>query len=123
MIIAVGAAIGANARYWIGYWVTGKLGPAFPYSTLGINVAGSLILGAFLSAAMATGLSHQWRLFVAVGLCGGFTTFSAFSADTVILIEEGAYVPAFLYVLGSCVLSIAGCFAGAHLVRSALGPH
>jgi CrcB protein len=89
---------------------------------MGINILGSLILGAFLSASMAVGLSHQWRLFVAVGLCGGFTTFSAFSADTVTLIEEGAYVPAFLYVLGSCALSIAACFAGAHFVRAALGP-
>jgi CrcB protein len=116
-LVALGAALGANARYWTGYWFVGKEHYGFPWHTLLINVAGSLVLGAFLSLSLIHGWGHGWRLLVAVGICGGFTTFSAFSADFVRLMEEGQAVAAAGYFIGTNVFSILACLGGAHFAR------
>src|SRR5450432_1244079 len=81
--IALGAAIGANARYWIGYMCNRAGAPEFPWPTLLINVLGSLLLGMFSAAALERGFGWPSRLFFAVGLCGGFTTFSTFSFEVI----------------------------------------
>ena len=122
LYVAGGAALGANARYWLGYWFVGRTHANFPWHTLLINVSGSLALGAFVALALVHGWSHNWRLFFAVGLCGGFTTFSAYSAEMVRLLEERQWTSAAGYILLSNVLCISACFAGAHLARI-LWPH
>ena len=115
--VAAGAALGANARYWLGYWLVGRTHAGFPWHTLIINVSGSLALGAFVALALVHGWGHNWRLFFVVGLCGGFTTFSAFSAEMIRLMEERQMFAAAGYFLGSNFLSIGACFLGAHFAR------
>ena len=120
LFIALGAAIGANLRYWFGYWLVGKEHPGFPWHTLIVNVSGSLALVAIMALAFAKGWGHGWRLFAAVGICGGYTTFSTFSAEIVRLFEEREFQQALTYAIGSNVLSILGCPAGAHFARMAV---
>lgn len=120
--VAGGAAIGANARYWIGY-VTKANTASFPWSTLLINVVGSFLLGAFAAAALMRGWGWQGRLFFAVGLCGGFTTFSTFSFEVLDLFYEKSWRMAALYAILSFVLCVAFCLFGGHIGRAVFGNH
>jgi CrcB protein len=118
LIVFVGGGFGAAARHGVNLASARLLGIAFPYATMIENVTGSVIMGllaayfAFLGEA-----SQHWRLFLTTGVLGGYTTFSAFSLDSVLLYERGAIGLALLYVLGSVVLSICGLFAGLALMR------
>jgi CrcB protein len=119
MAVAIGGAIGSVARYLVGIG-SGKLfGLNFPWGTLIINIAGSFLIGAFVeSFALRWDLPQVARVFLTVGICGGFTTFSTFSLDSYLLMVRGEMWPAFAYMAGSVVLSIAGLFAGIHLIRA-----
>jgi len=119
--IALGAALGANARYWIGVLARTAQQP-FPWPTLLINLTGSFVLGLFTAFALIKGWGGQARLFVAVGLCGGFTTFSTFSHEVLDLYFEKSWKPALLYALVSVVLCVAGCLLGGHVGRLMAGP-
>ena len=121
LTIGLGAAVGANARFWFGHWFTGRWTPTIPWHTLIINAFGSLVLGVFMALALAKGWGTGWRLLVAVGFAGGFTTFSAFSAEAMTLLEEAKVGASATYVTLSVSLSIAACFAGLHFARLALG--
>ena len=119
LLVGLGGALGAMARYGLALMV-GRLWPtAFPLATLLINSAGALAMGLFI------GLMARWlppwqeeaRLFVAVGLLGGFTTFSAFSLDTIVLIERGELVQAGFYVLLSVVICLIGLYLGLLVTR------
>lgn len=117
--VALGGAIGASLRHLSGLAFLRLAGPGYPWGTLFVNVAGSFAMGLLIAwLARRTGTSQELRLFLATGLLGGFTTFSAFSLDFVTLWERGAQLAAFWYVLASVVLSIAAIFAGISLVRS-----
>ena len=118
--VALGAAIGANARYWIGYWAKAQV-QTFPWPTLVINLVGSFLLGAFSAAALSLGWGWQSRLFFAVGLCGGFTTFSTFSFEVIELMEQRSWKLVSAYALGSVVLCVAGCLMGVHVGRALFG--
>ena len=114
MIVGVGGGLGAIARYGAGLAVAWLWPTGFPLGTLVINVCGSLLMGLFAGA-----LTHHsgpgaeaLRLFVAVGFLGGFTTFSAFSLDTVRLIEGGELLAAGAYVLLSVVVCLVGLYLG-----------
>lgn len=109
--------MGANLRFWLGHWWTGRTSAVFPWHTLFINVFGSLVLGAFMAFALAKGWGTGWRLLVAVGFAGGFTTFSTFSAETITLFEESRATLAATYVLASVVASVGACWAGLHFAR------
>lgn len=117
--VAIGGAIGSVARYLVGIG-SGKLfGLAFPWGTLIINIVGSFLIGAFVeSFALRWDLPQVARVFLTVGICGGFTTFSTFSLDSYLLMDRGELWPAFAYMAGSVVLSIAGLFAGLQLIRA-----
>jgi CrcB protein len=94
-------------------------GPGFPYGTLFINVVGSFVMG--LTAeyfALKAGLPQHLRLFLTTGIYGGFTTFSAFSLETVLLYERGDFAGAIIYVAASVILSIAALFAGLAIIRA-----
>lgn len=122
--VAVGGAFGAVLRYQLGRSMTAWLGPAamgvFPWATLAVNAAGSLLMG-FLAGWLAFRAGEggeQLRLLLGVGLLGGFTTFSAFSLELVLLIERGQLSLAALYALLSIALGVCGLFAGLALMRA-----
>jgi fluoride exporter len=120
--VAVGAAVGANLRYLISLWAAQRLGAAFPYGTLIINVVGCLVIGVLLTlAAYRLTLSEPIRLLLVTGLLGGFTTFSSFGWETYALIVAGDWRAAGLYVAGSVVLGLLGVFLGAGIGRVGMG--
>jgi len=118
--VALGGAIGAACRYLAGLGVIRLLGHhPFPVAVLTVNVFGSFLMGVFVIVAAHRGLTHL-SPFVMTGLLGGFTTFSAFSLETVSLMERGALGYAALYVAMSVVLSVTGLFLGLMAARGVL---
>jgi CrcB protein len=118
LLVSLGAAIGANLRYWLSQWAAQQWGVAFPYGTLLINVLGSFAIGVVLTlAATNSAISASWRLLIVTGLLGGFTTFSTFSYETYQLLAEGSLLLAALYILGSVGIGLLGVVLGAALVR------
>jgi fluoride exporter len=118
LAVAVGGAIGSVARYLVGVG-SGKLfGLDFPWGTLIINVAGSTLIGVFAGLfALKWDAPQTLRVFLTVGICGGFTTFSTFSLDAYYLIERGQILASALYIVSSVVLSIGGLIAALYLIR------
>lgn len=116
LAVALGAALGANLRFWIGVWAR-AIDQVFPWPTLAINVLGSFALGAFSAAAIERGWGQPSRLFFAVGLCGGFTTFSTFSFEVVDLFFRRSWRMAAFYAGVSLALCVAGCLVGGHVGR------
>ena len=118
VLICLGGALGTGLRYLVTGVAARWFGPAFPYGTLAVNVVGSLIMGLVAGYfAFAGGAGQHWRLFLATGILGGFTTFSAFSLDAVLLWERSEFGLAATYVVASVALSILGLVAGLTLVR------
>ena len=124
LIVAAGGALGAMARYGVGAFAV-RLFPAaqWPWGTLAVNVLGGLLMGLLTGwLAFRGGLnSESIRLFAAVGVLGGFTTFSAFSLETALMIERRQFAMAGGYVALSVVLSIAALFIGLTVARRAFG--
>jgi CrcB protein len=118
LLVFIGGGIGSTLRHTINVVSARVLGTAFPYHTFIINITGSTIMGLIAGYLAFKGEASQpWRLFLMTGVLGGYTTFSAFSLDAVLLYERGEIGLALLYVLGSVLLSIAGLVAGLALVR------
>jgi CrcB protein len=116
--VAIGAAAGGVCRYYLGTFVQAETGATFPYGTLVINVTGSLILGFLLRYALTTQTwSVEFRALLTTGFCGGYTTFSTYSYETAMLMEDGEYRRATIYALGSVVAAIASTFLGFFLAR------
>lgn len=116
--VAGGGALGALLRYGATVSVARWLPGAFPWGTLAVNVAGSLLMGIAVVLLTERGLlTPAWRTFVTVGLLGGFTTFSAFSLDALNLLGQGALLRAGAYVLVSVVICIAAAALGVLLAR------
>lgn len=106
--IAIGGALGSVARFWCSGAVAGLIGETFPLGTLGVNIVGSFIIGFAATAMRPDGRMFAGttaRQFVMVGFCGGFTTFSSFSLQTLILLNDGEWLPA----IGNIGLSVALC--------------
>ena len=119
--IAVGGAAGSVLRYWMSTAVHSSLGRAFPYGTLAVNVLGCLLMGVLFVVLAGRGASDGvLRAGILIGVLGGFTTFSAFSMETFILIEEGALLKAVLNMAASFVLCIIATWAGVALARHAM---
>jgi CrcB protein len=119
LLVGVGGALGAMARYGFAS-ATGHFWPSpFPYATLIINILGSLAMGLLIGslAKLLPPWQNEARLFVAVGVLGGFTTFSAFSLDAIILIERGQWGQSILYALASVLVSVVALFLGLLAVR------
>jgi CrcB protein len=119
VLVALGGGVGAGLRHLVNLGALRLLGPGFPWGTLAINVAGSLAMGVFIEilARRFGGASNELRLFVATGILGGFTTFSAFSLDFAVLWARGAVGPALGYVVASVGASIVALFVGMWLAR------
>jgi len=120
LLVALGGAIGAAARHLVNIAALRLWGPAFPWHTAAINVAGSFLMGVLIAVlARRAGVAPEWRLFLATGVLGGFTTFSAFALDFAVLWQRDASAQALLYVLASVLGSLLAVFAGLALARMA----
>ncbi|MFL5280189.1 MAG: fluoride efflux transporter CrcB [Rhodopila sp.] len=120
LAVAVGGALGSVARFWMTGVMTALTGPQFPWGTLLINVLGSFIIGlvaGFTLTPARVAMHPDLRIFLMTGFCGGFTTFSAFSLQTLELMQAGELVQALGYVLGSVALCVLGTFGGWALGR------
>ena len=112
VLIALGGAVGSLLRYLIGGTIQRSSASGFPIGTMFVNVAGCFLIGIFVRFLLNIQESAELRALLVIGFCGGFTTFSTFSFETVGLIEGGEYARAATYVLGSAVLCIVATFAG-----------
>ena len=124
LIVAAGGALGAAARYGVGVWTQRLFSAAqWPWATLTVNVVGGLLMGLLAGWLAFRGGAHgeSLRLFAAVGVLGGFTTFSAFSLEAALMIERRQLAMAGGYVAASVVLSIAALFIGLMVARRAFG--
>lgn len=119
LLVAVGGAIGSVARYGAGVLVGQAWKDSFPLATMLINIVGSAAMGLFIG--YITRFTPSWqadaRLFVAVGILGGFTTFSSFSLDAIAMLERGDVGQALLYILVSVIIGIAALYGGLVLMR------
>lgn len=112
LLVAAGGAIGAAARYLVGLWLAARLGPDFPWGTFFVNVTGSFLIGIVLTLVEGGTLPAGARLFLAVGIMGGYTTFSSYSYEALALITDGEMVKAFVYVFGQLLLGFFGVYLG-----------
>jgi CrcB protein len=116
--VGVGALLGANLRFVVGNWAAERWGVDFPYGTFIVNVSGAFAVGVILAfMGERLGLSPLWRLFFVTGFLGGYTTFSSYAWEALVLAEEGAWVRAGVYVVGSNLVGFAGVWLGATLAR------
>jgi CrcB protein len=118
ILISLGAAFGANARYWISVWALQRIGTHFPYGTLFVNLTGSLVLGFLVAFAAQRTLPAPWRLLLAVGFCGSYTTFSSYAVESVDLFNGGIPWLAWINILGNNLLSLLAVLVGIWLARS-----
>jgi len=116
--VALGSAIGGVARYLLGGWIQQRTGSSFPVQTLFINVSGSFLLGFLQRYGLETTvLSPEVRTMLTIGFCGGYTTFSTFSYETVRMLEDADWYRAALYTGLSVALTVAAAVAGIGVAR------
>jgi CrcB protein len=119
--VAIGSALGGVSRYLVGGFVQRLMDTTFPTGTLLVNVSGSFLLGAILRYAVETPtLTPEMRALLTIGFCGGYTTFSTFSYETVALLKDGEWTRAGAYVAASVLLSLLGTFVGFGLAREVI---
>lgn len=118
LVVALGGAVGAMPRYWLGGMISSKLSSEFPLGTFVINVTGSFIIGFFLTlVSERITINPNWRLLVAVGFVGAYTTFSTFEYETLKLVESGSIVRALLNVALSLALGFLAVWLGVVAAR------
>ena len=118
LFVGIGGGIGSILRYAISLFIGRHVPIAFPLGTLLVNISGCFLIGIFYSlASKYTGFNPEWRLFLITGICGGYTTFSTFSYDGLILLRQGTNLYFMLYILGSVVLGLLATFAGAAIYK------
>ena len=110
LLVGLGGAIGSMLRYAFYLAITVK---QFPLATFAVNIIGSFIIGMALTLSLKDDfILNNWKLFLATGICGGFTTFSAFSLENITMLQNGKYFIALVYILSSIVLGIAAAWLG-----------
>ncbi|MGI9382885.1 MAG: fluoride efflux transporter CrcB [Methyloligellaceae bacterium] len=121
LLVAAGGAFGAVGRYLVGVGAVRVLGFGFPWGTLIVNVLGSLLMGILIEfISLRLSASNEVRTFLATGVLGSFTTFSAFSLDFAVLFERKEHMAAVFYLSASVIFSILALFVGLSLARSVL---
>lgn len=119
--VALGSAVGGVARFLLAAFVQQRVGPNFPTGTLVVNISGSLLLGFLWRYALGTDvIAPEVRALLTTGFCGGYTTFSTFSYETMVLLEDGQSARAGVYVVLSVLLSLAGAWLGIAGARALL---
>lgn len=109
-LVGIGGAIGSILRYLASTGIQNKFLSAFPYGTMLVNISGCFIIGIIYALAARNNLSPEWRFFLATGLCGGYTTFSTFSYESLSLLRDGELFYATAYIAASVVLGILATF-------------
>ena len=117
VLIAIGAILGANARYLVGLWAGARLGAGFPYGTLIVNITGSCALGFLLAATGRLSVSPELRLFCGVGFLGTYTTFSSYAVESLTLLENGSVWKALINVFANNLVGLASALVGLYLAR------
>jgi fluoride exporter len=117
LAIGTGSFIGGVLRYLLSQFIQGRVVQAFPLGTLVVNILGCLLIGLVFGFSERGQVSAEWRLFLATGILGGFTTFSAFSYETLTLFRDGQLFYAMAYISASVLLGIAATYAGFALVK------
>jgi CrcB protein len=119
LAVAVGGGLGSLLRYFVAGAIQSAAWPGYPWGIFIVNITGGLAMGIIVEmAALKISMTPEVRSFLTVGVLGGYTTFSTYSLDSVLLIQRGAYASAAAYIVGSVVLSILALFAGLWLVRT-----
>ena len=116
-LIGLGSFIGGICRYLSTQFIQNKFLSAFPYGTLWVNITGCFIIGLVIGLSEKTNLPSEWRLFLATGFCGGFTTFSAFSNETLGLLRDGQFWSVTWYVGASVMFGLIATFAGISIFK------
>lgn len=112
LLVGLGSFIGGVSRYLISLFIVNRGLIAFPYGTLTVNIVGCFLIGIVYGITERVGMTNEWRLFLATGILGGFTTFSAFSYESISLLRDGQSGAAFLYVICSVVFGLLATWAG-----------
>jgi CrcB protein len=119
LLVGIGGFIGSIARYVVAVAMSGVISSSFPWATLIVNVAGCFLIGViFAMSDRGSLLSPEWRIFLTTGFCGGFTTFSTFSYESLRLLQDGEYFYVAVYVLTSVVVGFLATLLGIYLIRS-----
>jgi CrcB protein len=117
LLIGTGSFIGGVLRYVLAQFIQTKFLSTFPFGTLGINILGSFAIGLVFALSERTNMSPEMRLFLATGICGGFTTFSAFSNETFSLMRDGQLLYASAYITSSVLFGVFATFIGYSLIK------
>jgi len=117
VVIGTGSFIGGIFRYLLSLLVLSKMSSIFPFSTLIVNITGCFIIGIIIGICGKVQMPHEWEVFFVTGILGGFTTFSAFSNDTLYLFREGYTVYALLYILLSVILGLLATYIAYLLIK------
>jgi fluoride exporter len=117
LVIGSGSFIGGIFRYLLSLFIQARFMLTFPFGTLSVNLIGCLLIGLLFGLSDKWSLTQEWRLFLVTGLLGGFTTFSAFSIETVNLLQDGQLGHATAYVTASVVLGVLAAFIGMAITR------
>jgi CrcB protein len=117
LAIGTGSFMGGILRYLLSQNVQSRFLSAFPYGTLMVNIIGCFLIGVVFGISERGNMSNEWRLFLATGLLGGFTTFSAFSNETVSLLRDGQFFYASAYIISSVALALVATFLGISLIK------
>jgi len=117
LAIGIGSFIGGISRYLLSQFIQNKFLSTFPFGTLGINILGCFLIGLVFGMSERGSFTMEWRLFLATGILGGFTTFSAFSNETVGMLRDGQYWYASVYVASSVIIGLFATFIGISLTK------
>ncbi|MBK5210088.1 MAG: fluoride efflux transporter CrcB [Flavobacteriaceae bacterium] len=117
LLIGTGSFIGGVFRYVLAQFIQAKFLSAFPFGTLGINIIGSFAIGLVFALSERTNMTPEMRLFLATGICGGFTTFSAFSNESFGLLRDGQLLYASAYITSSVLFGVLATFFGYSLLK------
>lgn len=117
LAIGLGSFLGGISRYLVTLFVQNKFLSTFPYGTLAVNIIGCFLIGIVYGLSARGNINVEWRLFLATGVLGGFTTFSSFSNDTVSLLRDAQYLHAFSYVALSVLVGLVATFGGISLIK------
>jgi CrcB protein len=117
LLVGFGSFIGGMSRYLVTLFVQNKILSTFPYGTLAVNIIGCFLIGVIYGLSERGNMNPEWRLFLATGIMGGFTTFSSFSNETVSMLRDAEYLPAFSYVVFSVIVGLAATFGGISLIK------